>query len=328
MTIDILTPELKKYGTDRQNEYLDAVLEHGSNAKAAEYMGVGRRTVDRAISSLKRSAVEAGVVFKASTEPKVLLLDIETAPILANIWQMWQDVRNTEALLSDWYIMTWAAKWLGSDKVMSMSLADTKGYRPGSEADRPLLEGMHALMNEADYVIAHNGDKFDIKKINTRFLEHQLSPPTPYKSIDTLKIAKRYFSFTSNKLDYLAKKLLGEGKLKHNGLALWQGCVTGDPKSWKTMLEYNEKDVVLLERVYLKLRAWDHLHPNFAVHSDKEELSCTVCGSSNVKATGDTVKTVTGAYIGYVCNDCGHQMRGKTNVRTFAQAQSTLRNAK
>jgi len=326
--IDIVTPELKKYATKRQCEYIDAVLEYGSNAKAAEYFGVGRRTVDRAISSAKRAAVDAGVIAQFDTEPKVLVLDIETAPVLANVWQMWQEVRDTQAVLSDWYIMTWAAKWLGQKDTMSMSMFNTKGYKPGSENDKALLAGMHSLMNEADYIIAHNGDRFDIKKINTRFLEHGFTPPTPYKSIDTLKIAKRYFSFTSNKLDYLAQKLLGDKKLKHDGLVLWQNCISGDPVAWKTMLEYNEKDITLLERVYYKLRAWDHLHPNFAVHSNKEVLSCTACGSENVEPTGDTVKTTTGAYLGFVCKDCGHQMRGKTNVRTYAQTQSTLRNAK
>ena len=328
MTIDILSPELKKHATERQGEYIDAVLEHGSNAKAAQYLGVGRRTVDRAIASAKRAAVDAGMIVHMGSEPKVLVLDIETAPMLANIWSLWQEPRNTQLVLNDWYIMTWAAKWLGDKKVMAMSMFGAKGYKPGSENDKTLLEGMHALMNEADYIIAHNGDRFDIKKINTRFLEHGISPPTPYKSIDTLKIVKRYFAFTSNKLDYVAKKLLGDEKLKHDGLALWQNCIAGDPSAWKTMLKYNEKDVTLLERVYYKLRAWDHLHPNFAVHSTKDVLSCTVCGSDNVKPTGDTVKTSTGAYLGYVCSDCGHQMRGKTNVRTYTQTQSTLRNAR
>ena len=328
MTIDILSPELKNHATDRQCEYIDAVLLCGSNTKAAEYMGVDRRTVDRAIGAAKRAAVEAGVIVKFGTEPRVLVLDIETAPILAHIWRMWDEVRNTEQVLEDWYIMTWAAKWLGTDEIISMSMFDQKGYTPGSENDKALLQGMHALMCEADYIIAHNGDRFDIKKINTRFLEHGIAPPTPYKSIDTLKIAKRYFSFTSNKLDYLAKKLLGDKKLEHGGLSLWQGCVSGDPSSWHTMLEYNEKDVVLLEKVYYKLRAWDHMHPSFAVHSNKDVLSCTVCGCVNVKPTGDTVKTSTGAYLGYVCSDCGHQMRGKTNVRSYTQTQSTLRNAR
>ena len=325
--IDVLSPELKKYATKRQGEYIDAVLKYGSNNKAAIELGVGRRTVDRAINAAKREAIEAGMIIPLSTEPRVLVLDIETAPILAHIWGMWQEVRNTQQLLSDWYIMTWAAKWLGSDDIISMSMHSQKGYKPGSEDDRALVHKLWSLLSEADYVIAHNGDRFDLRKINTRFLAHSMGPPTPYKSIDTLKMAKRSFGFTSNKLDFIAKSLLGEGKLDHSGLVLWQGCLSGNTEDWETMLDYNEKDVDILEKVYLKLRAWDKFHPSFAVHSDKEMLSCTVCGSENVKPTGDTVKTAVGAYLGYVCKECGHQMRGATNVRTYSQTHSTLRNA-
>lgn len=326
--IDIVSAELKKYATKRQCEYIDAVLEHGSNAKAAEYMGVDRRTVDRAIACAKRRAVDAGVISVFDAEPKVLVLDIETAPLLANVWSLWLEAKGHNAILSDWYMLSFSAKWLGKESVIAMTLYDTKGYRPGSENDLELMAELHKLINKADYIIAHNGDKFDIKKINTRFLEHGFTPPTPYKSIDTLKICKRYFSFSSNRLDYVAQKLLGTGKLPNDGMELWQRCIAGDPVAWNEMKEYNIRDVQILEDVYYKLRAWDHLHPNFAVHTDKEELSCTVCGSPNVKPTGDTVKTTTGAYLGFKCGECGHQMRGKTNVRTFAQTQSTLRNAK
>lgn len=325
--IDVLSPELKKAATPRQCEYIDAVLKYGSNSKAAEVMGVGRRTVDRAINAAKRAYIEDFGILPHDDTPRVLVLDIETAPLLANVWRMWTEVRNLDLILNDWYIMTWAAKWLGDDEVLSASLCDSKGYRPGSENDGDVVRALWPLLQEADYVVTHNGDNFDLKKINTRFLAHGLGPPAPYKSVDTLKIAKRAFSFTSNKLEYIAKKLLGEGKIQHNGIELWQRCIAGDAEAWKEMLEYNIKDVLLLEDVYYKLRAWDHLHPNFAVHTNKEVLACTVCGSENVKPTGHTVKTPAGAYLGYVCNECGHQMRGNTNIRNDAQRRATLKNA-
>jgi len=328
MNVDLLTNELKKYATPKQGEYIDAVIKYGSNSKAADVMGVGRRTVDRSINAAKRAAVEAGVVVDMQDTPRVLFLDIETAPILAHIWQMWSEVRNIDQLLSDWYIMTWAAKWMGEEEVMHMSMHNSKGYKPGSENDRQVVTGIHSLLNEADYIIAHNGDRFDVKKMNTRFLMHSLPPPVPYKSIDTLKMAKRSFSFTSNKLDYIARELLGERKVEHDGLKLWQRCVQGDTQSWEDMVEYNIQDVHLLERVYMKLRSWDHLHPSFATHTNKDKPACTVCGSEKVELTGDTVKTSAQAYLGYKCGDCGHQMRGRSSVRTYAQSQNTLMNAK
>lgn len=329
MTIDILKPELKLHGSERQNEYIDAVLEHGSATKAAEALGVNRRTVDRALSAVKRTAIEAGDIAALDDHAKVLVLDIETAPILAHIWQMWSEVRGIDQLLSNWYILSWSAKWLGDTAITTKSLRQYPKYRPGSEDDKALLQDMHSLLCEAEYVIAHNGDRFDIKKMNTRFLLNGMEPPTPYRSIDTLKIAKRVFSFTSNKLDYLSRVLLNDRKVKHDGIELWQKVLTGDPVAWTTMEEYNEYDVDLLERVYLKLRAWDHLHPNMNLTTTQDNMACTVCGSDNVKPTGDTVAAgQIGLYLGYKCHDCNHQMRGRTNIRTLSQKHAGLVNAR
>jgi hypothetical protein len=331
MTIDILKPELKEYGTPTQNKYLDAVLEHGSATRAAVALGVDRRTVDRCLSALKRTAIDAGTLVALDDHPKVLLLDIETAPILSHIWAMWNEVRNIDQIITDWYVLSWGAKWLGSPKesVEVKSLRDYKGYRPGSEDDKALLLDMHKLLCEAEYVIAHNGDRFDIKKLNTRFVLNGIDPPTPYRSIDTLKISKRIFGFTSNKLDFLARVLLGDRKVKHDGLELWQQVLTGSTAAWDKMEEYNGYDVDLLERVYLKLRAWDHLHPNMNLTTTNDNMACTVCTSNNVKPTGGTVAVgQAGLYLGYVCRDCGHQMRGKTNIRTLGQKHAGLVNAK
>lgn len=329
MTIDILKPELKQYGTPRQGEYLDAVLKYGSGSKAADAMGVNRRTVDRAIGALKRNAIEAGAIEALDDHPRVLLLDIETAPLLSHIWRMWDEVRDTNQILEDWYILSCGYKWLGSDETKVLSLRQYKGYKPGSEDDSLLMKDMHNLLCQAKYVIAHNGDKFDLKKLNTRMLMNRLPPPTPFRSIDTLKIAKRTFGFTSNKLDYLSRVLLGKRKLKHDGLPLWQGTLRGDAEAWKTMEDYNLEDVNLLEEVYLALRAWDHLHPNVNLSTTNDEMSCVACASTNVHPTGETVPVGTaGLYIGYVCKDCGHQMRGNTNIRTLNQKHAGLKNVR
>lgn len=328
MTIDVLKPELKQHGTERQNEYLDAVLKYGSATKAAEKMGVNRRTIDRALSALKRAAVEAGDIAVLDDHPKVLLLDIETAPCLAYIWRLWEEVRSHNNIEWDWYILSWSAKWLGSDEIMCKSLRSYKGYKPGSEDDSKLLADMRTLLCEAEYVVTQNGDQFDIKKLNTRMLMNGLNPPTPYRSIDTKKIAKRIFGFTSNSLDYMAHVLLGEKKLKTD-LDLWKDCLRGDSRAWEQMERYNKRDVELLERVYLRLRAWDHLHPNMNLTTANDNMACTVCGSHHVKPTGDVVAVgQAGLYLGYVCNDCHHQMRGRTNIRTLNQKHAGLVNAK
>jgi hypothetical protein len=169
-------------------------------------------------------------------------------------------------------MLCFAAKWLDGSKVFAHSLPDYKGYKPGSENDELLVRELWKLFDEADILIAHNGDRFDIRKTNARFAFYNLPPPSPYKTIDTLKIARRHFNFTSNKLDSLGDHLGYGRKLVHTGFNLWKGCMTGDPKSWKHMIDYNKRDVVLLEQIYLHLRPWIKNHPN--ISSDSECLNC------------------------------------------------------
>lgn len=326
--IDILSPALAEYGTPRQAVYLKAAIKHGSATKAAKALGVNPRTVQRSIGALKRAAIEAGAIDILPDTPSILFLDIETAPIAAYIWAMYQEVNTIDMIDSDWYILSFAAKWSGEDNILVRSQRMYNGYKPGSEVDKPLLKELAGLLNQADFVVTHNGDRFDLRKINIRMLQAGLRPCTPYRSIDTLKMAKRTFGATSNKLDWLAWILLKERKLKHEGFPLWRGVMQGNDESWDTMERYNARDVDLLERVYLKMRPWDHMHPNLNLATNNIEHACTSCGSSNLIVTGQVVTAGrNGAYVGYECKDCGNQMRGTTNIRTHAQAQATLVNA-
>lgn len=56
----MIDPRLKEWATPRQREYIDAVIEHGSNQRAAAALGLGRRTVDKGIELAKRNAALHG----------------------------------------------------------------------------------------------------------------------------------------------------------------------------------------------------------------------------------------------------------------------------
>jgi hypothetical protein len=120
--------------------------------------------------------------------------------------------------------------------------------------------------------------------VNARFATHGLKPPSDYKTIDTLKIARRVFKFDSNKLDNLGRYLDEGRKIPNTGAALWRGCCEGDKKSWKKMRRYNAQDVLLLERVYNRLRPWAKSHPNLTLYTDKP--GCPVCSHKHVMKWG------------------------------------------
>jgi len=236
-------------------------------------------------------------------DARILLLDLETAPNLGFVWGIWE--QNVIDVKKSWYLLSFAAKWANERKTHVRCLPDYPRFKSHKEDDKHLIADLWKLLDEADVVVAHNGDRFDIRKANARFVAHGLPPPSPYKSVDTLKIARKHFKFDSNRLDDLGKYLGVGRKIPHTGKHLWLGCMNGDKKSWKTMRRYNTRDVTLLERVYFKLRPWTTTHPNLTFFSRRPE-ECPVCESGAIKNTGFNY-TRTGKRQRATCKSCGHR---------------------
>lgn len=234
---------------------------------------------------------------------KILLFDIENSPIVTWTWGIHSDpMHSTKFVKQDWYVMCWAAKWLGDKEVMTGALPDHK-YNHKRPNDKKTLEGLWKLLDEADVVIAHNGYAFDRRKANARFLIHGMKPPSPYKMIDTLKVARSTFMFTSNKLGDLGEYLKCGAKMDTGGFDLWIDCMDGKRSAWRKMVKYCKQDVVLLEKVYLTLRPYIRNHPNQNVYNGTVKC-CPKCGSANIIKRGSYM-TMTGEKDRFSCNDCG-----------------------
>lgn len=256
-------------------------------------------------------------------QARILILDIETAPILANVWRIWKENVGLNQIQHDWFLLSFAAKWLGEEKIMYFDQS-----RGGNlEDDARTLVKLHDLLDQADIVVAHNGRKFDVKKINARFIQQGFQPPSPFKIVDTLEIAKARFAFTSNRLEYIADKLNTDfKKLKHGkypGFELWKAVMRGDREAWKEMRVYNEHDVLSLEETYLVLRPWDDRHPNVNAQSTEEGQACPICGGDHLHQKGYAY-TNTGKFHRYRCVDCGAWSRGRYTVNTLAKRKALL----
>lgn len=247
------------------------------------------------------------------TEPKVLIYDIETAPILAYVWGLWENNVGLNQIQSDWYVLSWSAKWLGSpaDEVMYMDGRNSENI----EDDFEILSGIWKLLDEADIVVTQNGKKFDEKKLNARFILHGFEPPSTYRHVDTHQIAKSKFGFTSNRLAYMTDKLCTKYKkldhAKFSGFELWKQCLSGNIEAWKEMELYNKYDVLSLEELYLKMRPWDK-SINYQVYNTEDVLTCS-CGSTNIRKNG-FYYTNTSKFQKYRCMGCGTNTRGGTNL--------------
>ena len=252
---------------------------------------------------------------KIKNNTRILLIDIETAPSSGWFFDLWKE-GNIVGTIKSWYVLSVAWKWLGEDKVHCKALVDYPHYRKNQknrEDDLFLVQDIHALLEEADVVIGHNADRFDLRKINSRLLRHGFNPPSPYKTLDTLKVSRRYFAMDSNRLNDVAKYLGVGSKLPHTGFKLWEDCMKGDPTAWKLMKKYNIQDVALLERVYMKLRQWSTSHPNVNL-VDMREGACPTCGSKKLQRRGFSV-TRTTRIQRFHCQGCGAWSVGKSEGR-------------
>jgi hypothetical protein len=167
------------------------------------------------------------------------------------------------------------------------------------------------MLNEADAVIHYNGTRFDMPTLNKEFLLFGMPPPTPYKQIDLLKVARNQFRFPSNKLDYVAQQLKLGSKTTHMGHEMWLRCMNKDEEAWALMEEYNCNDVVLLESLYNVLRPWIKGHPNMSIF--KGELVCPTCGGNHFQKRGFAF-TSGGKYQRFQCMDCRTWFRDTANV--------------
>lgn len=243
---------------------------------------------------------------------RILLYDIETAPNLVHTWGIYE--QNALEVVRPWYILCFAYKWLDESTTHVISLPDFKmHYKKNPESDYLIVKELHKLFSEADVIIAHNGNNFDQKKVNARFLVHGFDPPTHYRQIDTLKEARKHFKFDSNRLNDLGVTLeLGE-KVHTGGYNLWKDCMAGDESAWKQMKKYNKQDVVLLEKVYKALRPWMDNHPNVSVLRG-ESNGCPKCGSFDLMKRGIRHNKTT-SYQEYQCRICRGYSRSRINLK-------------
>lgn len=311
----------------------------GHTPSKNEYLaGVGafsEDTIDLAFGSWETGLRAAGLVPRGDSapieiddrEPKILLFDLETAPMRVFTFGLFDQNIGLNQIDQDWFLLSFAAKWLGKPAIY---------YADQSKADEitddsRLLKMLWHLLDEADVVITQNGRSFDEKVANARFVLKGMPPPSPFKHIDTKVLAKKRFRFTSNKLEYLSNALGVECKKsshkKFPGFELWRECLRKNQEAWQEMASYNKADVLALEGVYEKLKAWGVGVDLNAFYGDIV-YRCQ-CGGSDFKKNGwDFTKS--GKFRRFVCKSCGawHSAKGKENNFMSGAKKASLKTPK
>jgi uncharacterized protein YprB with RNaseH-like and TPR domain len=248
----------------------------------------------------KRQEVELFKMREGQTQIKRLFFDIETSPNICYSWRIGYKISlGFENIIDERKIICISYKWEGSDKIHSLTWDKDL-------CDRQMLIDFIEVANQADELIAHNGDRFDIKWIRTRCIFHRIPMFPNYRTLDTLKKAKSGFNFNSNRLDYIAQFLGVGAKVKHSGFDMWKGVMKGEKEALKEMVNYCEGDIIVLEDVFLTMQNYIKPNTHNGVLNNNLKYSCPTCGSeyttlvkNNVTAMG-TIKRLMS------CNDCDY----------------------
>lgn len=222
---------------------------------------------------------------------KILVLDIETKPATAYVWRAYDENIGYEQVLDPGGMICWAAKWVDEPEVFFAA--------EWTHARGEMVRGIHKLLDEADAVVTYNGDKFDLPKLNGEFVLEGLPPTAPVASIDVVKTVRK-FGFLMNRLAYIGPLLKVGQKVKHEGFELWAKVIAGDEKAQLKMERYNRQDVILLEKLYKKIRPFIKNHPRL-----HEGDGCPACNSKKTQKRGWR-PTRTFRIRRNQCTNCGH----------------------
>lgn len=172
--------------------------------------------------------------------------------------------------------------------------------------DKKMMDKFFKIINEADECISHNGNNFDVKWIRTRFLTHGYTSMPEIKSIDTLRMARTKFKFNSNKLNDIGITLGLGKKIDTGGIDLWHDIILRNDKiALKKMVEYCQQDVILLEKIFLKIKGFSPVRTHRAVQIDGERYDCPECTSINVFLQNTRTTSFGVLQRQMCCKDCG-----------------------
>ena len=236
-------------------------------------------TINICKEALREVRLETNTIINKiqNNQGKVLIYDIETSYNIGKFWRAGYNLNiNPGDIIHERAIICISYKWLGEEQVYNLTWDK-------NQCDKFLLEQFIPILDEADMIVAHNGDRYDLKFIKTRALKHNLKMLINYKQFDTLKVAKAKFMFNSNKLDYISKFLGAEGKISTE-MKLWDDIILRKcPKALIQMLDYCDEDVRQLEVVYNALVSWENPKFHAGVLNGKTKQTSPITGSINIE---------------------------------------------
>lgn len=261
---------------------------------------------------------------------RAVTLDIERLPGLHSTWHRgqtitgpfwdlneikgWTGKRIHPDNVSAWPFTICAAwKWYDATNVEFAAVWEVGGYDG-------FMRAVWEVFDSADIIIGHNAERFDAKHLMGGWAEMGLPAPSPYKVIDTLKIARGSFAYESNTLDALNKRLGIDAKTDKYDAKIARAAVNGDKDAQEVLSSYNRGDIIASEALFDRLRPYAKGLPHMGMWADSD-LACPNCGH-DMTPTGKTAHANVQAYAALRCDHCGAHGRDTTKLKNPTRTRS------
>jgi hypothetical protein len=251
---------------------------------------------------------------------RILTFDIETQRAIVETFTLFPKYIHIDRVIKPTRVLCFSARWRGEDKNIFHAAWDDDD----DDAYEKMLLAIWNLLDRADFVVTWNGDRFDVQWIEEECERLGMGRPTPYKSVDLIKVAKRRFKagLMSLKLDWSARQWLRDRKVAHGGTDLWHdiryGTKAEKRDAARIMREYCIHDTELTERLFGRYLPWIPINLGLFNDEDDGRMHCTKCNGTNLKRDGKKWhSTNAGLYQMWRCKgseqdpDCRATSRGK-----------------
>ena len=302
LTVQVKSKFLKLYSYD-QREARRFLTEALGVQKTQGYEWasriLGRNRDENPVDKVSDTAVSESSVEPTKRKIRRLFWDIETSPNVVFAWRTGYKINLSEdSIIHERKIICIGYKWEEDEEATVLRWDENQN-------DKQMLVEFLKVANEADEMVHQNGDQFDLPWFRTRCLMHGLQCMPDYKTCDILQWARRKFYFNSNKLDYMAK-VLGLGSKIKTGFGLWREIVLNNcPEAMNKMTAYCGHDVILLQKVWNKLRLFVTPKTHAGVVAGREKYSCSHCGSDHVVKSKTKVTAAGTLNHQMQCKKCG-----------------------
>lgn len=245
-------------------------------------------------------------------KPKIVMFDLETLPDMNAAMERFAGISQWpgKSIGADMNsIICFGYKILGDKRARCESIWDIDpDWSKNVNDDSALCQFIYDTLHDADGIVTHNGEKFDIKVLNTRLKKYGLPGLHKILHVDTCQLAKSKLKLSSNSLDNVASHLGCRRKLKHDGWGMWVRVRQGDPTAARLMAKYCIQDVEVLHEVFEALRCFTSKIPNYNLFDGAKQV-CPSCGKATRQKSKGWKHTSTRSYRQKICGHCGSVYR-------------------